>query len=140
MILLWRISYSFAENICNYSGVAKVIVKRESYSTTALSEDSAAERHSTSFGKGRRFDSCTSPLQLNNNPIRKNIKNLPITPLTRGGGTGKTYLAAFDIKAIHPKRMLFVVHRRSIAIKAMEPLKQLLKINLWDYFQVIIEI
>ena len=31
-------------------------------------------------------------IQLNNNPIRKNIKNLPITPLTRRG-TGKTYTA-----------------------------------------------
>lgn len=42
-------------------GVTQVIAKRESYPATALSEDSAAERRSTISGKGRRFDSCTSP-------------------------------------------------------------------------------
>ena len=46
-------------------GVTQVIAKRESYPATALSEDSAAEGRSTISGKGRRFDSCTSPLQLN---------------------------------------------------------------------------
>ena len=35
------------------------------YNKHALSEDSAAEGRSTISGKGRRFDSCTSPLQLN---------------------------------------------------------------------------
>ena len=42
-------------------------------------------------------------------------------------GVGKTYLAAFDVKAVHPKRILFVVHRRSIAIKAMETFKTIIK-------------
>lgn len=41
-------------------------------------------------------------------------------------GTGKTYLAAFDVKAYNPKKMLFVVHRRSIAIKAMETFKTII--------------
>ncbi|WP_343330398.1 DUF3427 domain-containing protein [Polaribacter staleyi] len=35
-------------------------------------------------------------------------------------GTGKTYLAAFDAKAFNPKKLLFVVHRRNIAEKAMK--------------------
>ncbi|WP_323789229.1 DUF3427 domain-containing protein [Psychroserpens sp.] len=35
-------------------------------------------------------------------------------------GTGKTYLAAFDARAFNPKKLLFVVHRRNIAEKAME--------------------
>jgi superfamily II DNA or RNA helicase/SOS-response transcriptional repressor LexA len=35
-------------------------------------------------------------------------------------GTGKTYLAAFDAKAYNPKKLLFVVHRLTIAKKAME--------------------
>ena len=47
------------------SGVTQVIAKRESYPATALSEDSAAEGRSTISGKGRRFDSCTSPSKLN---------------------------------------------------------------------------
>jgi superfamily II DNA or RNA helicase len=35
-------------------------------------------------------------------------------------GTGKTYLSAFDAKAFNPARLLFVVHRRTIAEKSME--------------------
>ena len=35
-------------------------------------------------------------------------------------GTGKTYLSAFDAKAFKPKRLLFVVHRLTIAQKALE--------------------
>ncbi|WP_179316361.1 DEAD/DEAH box helicase [Winogradskyella undariae] len=38
-------------------------------------------------------------------------------------GTGKTYLAAFDAKAFNPKKLLFVVHRRNIAEKAMMTFK-----------------
>lgn len=45
-------------------GVTQVIAKRESYPATALREDSATERCSTISGKGRRFDSCTSPSKL----------------------------------------------------------------------------
>ncbi|TCI47400.1 DUF3427 domain-containing protein [Exiguobacterium sp. SH3S2] len=33
-------------------------------------------------------------------------------------GTGKTYLAAFDVRRYHPNRMLFVVHREQILQKA----------------------
>ena len=42
-----------------------MIAKRSPYLVTVLSEDSAAERRSTISGKGRRFDSCTSPSKLN---------------------------------------------------------------------------
>lgn len=35
-------------------------------------------------------------------------------------GTGKTYLSAFDAKAAGAKKLLFVVHRRNIAEKAMK--------------------
>lgn len=57
--------------------------------------------------------------------LRKNNKDKAL--LISATGTGKTYLAAFDVKIVHPKRMLFVVHRRSIAIKAMETLKTIIK-------------
>ena len=33
-------------------------------------------------------------------------------------GSGKTYMAAFDVRAMAPKRMLFVVHREEILIDA----------------------
>ena len=35
-------------------------------------------------------------------------------------GTGKTYLSAFDALAMRPRRLLFVVHRETIARKALE--------------------
>lgn len=57
--------------------------------------------------------------------LRKNNKDKAL--LISATGTGKTYLAAFDVKAVHPKRMLFVIHRRSIAIKAMETFKTIIK-------------
>lgn len=35
-------------------------------------------------------------------------------------GTGKTYLSAFDVKAVNPKKFLFIVHRGNIARAAMK--------------------
>ena len=46
--------------------------------------------------------------------------------LTREG-TGKTYLSAFDVQKVKPRRMLFVVHRKSIALKAMETFQTIIK-------------
>ena len=57
--------------------------------------------------------------------LRNNNKDKAL--LISATGTGKTYLAAFDVKAVHQKRMLFVVHRRSIALKAMETFKTIIK-------------
>ncbi|MFT6801025.1 MAG: superfamily II DNA or RNA helicase [Salibacteraceae bacterium] len=34
-------------------------------------------------------------------------------------GKGKTYLAAFDAKAVNPKKLLFIVHRLTIAQDAL---------------------
>jgi superfamily II DNA or RNA helicase/HKD family nuclease/phage repressor protein C with HTH and peptisase S24 domain len=38
-------------------------------------------------------------------------------------GTGKTYLSAFDAKAFNPKKLLFVVHRLTIAKDSMDTFK-----------------
>lgn len=40
-------------------------------------------------------------------------------------GTGKTYLSAFDAKQFGAKKLLFVVHRRTIAEKSMQSFKAL---------------
>ena len=85
-------------------------------------------------------------LEIDKDIICRTITGKPVKPKTMGqkqyvdlirkkmivfgigpAGTGKTYLAAFDVKAVHPKRMLFVVHRRSIALKAMETFKTIIK-------------
>lgn len=42
-------------------------------------------------------------------------------------GTGKTYLAAFDVQQAKPKKMLFVVHREQILKKAMEDFREILQ-------------
>lgn len=41
-------------------------------------------------------------------------------------GTGKTYLAAFDVRRVMPKRMLFIVHREQILQKAMQDFMEIL--------------
>ncbi|MFJ7744728.1 DEAD/DEAH box helicase [Peribacillus sp. NPDC097295] len=41
-------------------------------------------------------------------------------------GTGKTYMSAFDVKAVKPKRLLFIVHREEILKKAKETFEKLL--------------
>jgi superfamily II DNA or RNA helicase/SOS-response transcriptional repressor LexA len=38
-------------------------------------------------------------------------------------GTGKTYLSAFDAKAVNPKKLLFVVHRLTIAKNSLSTFK-----------------
>jgi len=40
-------------------------------------------------------------------------------------GTGKTFLSAFDVQTLNPKRVLFVVHRRNIALAALTAYKSL---------------
>lgn len=44
-------------------------------------------------------------------------------------GTGKTILAALDVRAVNPKRMLFVVHREQILDRAMEEFQRVLGVN-----------
>ncbi|MBR2758494.1 MAG: DEAD/DEAH box helicase family protein, partial [Exiguobacterium sp.] len=48
-------------------------------------------------------------------------------------GTGKTYLAAFDVRRYEPKRMLFVVHREQILKKAINDFHKVIGGNIEDY-------
>ncbi|MEH7072878.1 DEAD/DEAH box helicase [Neobacillus drentensis] len=41
-------------------------------------------------------------------------------------GTGKTYMSAFDVKSLKPKKLLFIVHREEILKKAKETFEMLL--------------
>ncbi len=40
-------------------------------------------------------------------------------------GTGKTYMSAFDVKKVKPKKLLFIVHREDILTKAKETFEML---------------
>jgi superfamily II DNA or RNA helicase/SOS-response transcriptional repressor LexA len=44
-------------------------------------------------------------------------------------GTGKTYLSAFDAKALQPIRLLFVVHRRTIALKSLKTFRNVFGVD-----------
>lgn len=41
-------------------------------------------------------------------------------------GTGKTYLSAFDVRAVNPKRLLFIAHREQLLLQAMDSYKKVL--------------
>ena len=41
-------------------------------------------------------------------------------------GTGKTYMSAFDVKSLKPKKLLFIVHREEILKKAKDTFEMLL--------------
>lgn len=55
--------------------------------------------------------------------IRANGKNKAL--LISATGTGKTYLSAFDVKAVEAKTFLFIVHRGNIANKALETFRSI---------------
>jgi len=60
-----------------------------------------------------------------------NLKNLRSQGKTKAllvsaTGTGKTFLSAFDVLEVKPKRMLFLVHRRNIAQKSMDSFKKIM--------------
>jgi superfamily II DNA or RNA helicase/HKD family nuclease/phage repressor protein C with HTH and peptisase S24 domain len=62
----------------------------------------------------------------------ENLKQLRLENKTKAliisaTGTGKTYLSAFDVKNVGPKKLLFVVHRLNIAQHALETFKRLFK-------------
>lgn len=48
-------------------------------------------------------------------------------------GTGKTILAALDVRDVNPKRMLFVVHREQILDRAMEEFGRVLEVHPRDF-------
>lgn len=49
-------------------------------------------------------------------------------------GSGKTYLAAFDVKKVNPLKMLFIVHRENILIKAKKTFETLIKDKTFGFF------
>ena len=68
----------------------------------------------------------------------KNLQELRETGAKKGlvisaTGTGKTYLAAFDVAQFAPRRFLFIVHREQILKKAKESFKKILGGNDSDY-------
>ena len=42
-------------------------------------------------------------------------------------GTGKTYMSAFDVAQVNPKKMLFIVHREEILQSAKKTFETVIK-------------
>lgn len=67
-----------------------------------------------------------------------NLEQLRATGAARGliisaTGTGKTYLSAFDVQKVKPKRVLFVVHREQILNKAKQDYQEILGGEVEDF-------
>lgn len=56
----------------------------------------------------------------------RNVEHAKKGLVVAATGTGKTYLAAFDVQQFKPKRLLFVVHREQILRKALASFKKIL--------------
>lgn len=63
--------------------------------------------------------------------IREDNKNRGL--VVSATGTGKTYLAAFDVKSYKPKKMLFIAHREQILNQAISDFKDVLGNDFSDY-------
>jgi superfamily II DNA or RNA helicase/HKD family nuclease len=82
------------------------------------------------FNKGNYFESIDKkPVKPIPNSMQiEALKNLEILRAEKKNkaliisatGTGKTYLSAFDAKAFNPKKLLFVVHRLTIAKNSLD--------------------
>ena len=58
------------------------------------------------------------------NLIKLRLSKINKALIISATGTGKTYLSAFDAKAFNPKKLLFVVHRLTIANDALNTFKR----------------
>ncbi len=56
--------------------------------------------------------------------IRKNNKKKALVVATTG--TGKTYLTAFDVRELNPKRMLFIAHREELIQNAKKTFEKII--------------
>ena len=86
------------------------------------------------LNKNKNFETLSKPetiitpnaMQIealeNLNNLREDKKNKAL--LISATGTGKTYLSAFDAKAFKPKKLLFVVHRLTIAKDSLKTFKK----------------
>ena len=63
----------------------------------------------------------------------KEIKALAVAAT----GTGKTYMSVFDAMQVNPQRLLFVVHRGDILLKAKESFDKILSKNISNYSSAI---
>ncbi|BAR04621.1 helicase C-terminal domain protein [Parascardovia denticolens DSM 10105 = JCM 12538] len=115
---------------------------RQMEESVPLDEDwiSDYEREFEGYFRVRKEQEKVAEQELKNRPIEPNkmqkeaLQNL--ARLRREGeqkalvisatGTGKTYLAALDVKAVHPRRLLYIAGRQEILKKSLDSFKRIL--------------
>lgn len=109
----WIDTYEQHFKPLNYSEVNKIIEIPSTYEHNSLEE-------AIKIKPNKMQISALNEIQ-NLRDIGKN-KGLVISAT----GTGKTYLAAFDVRRFAPRKMLFIVHREQILNKAKKDFQRIL--------------
>ncbi|MGL5573935.1 MAG: DEAD/DEAH box helicase [Sarcina sp.] len=84
--------------------------------------------------KTRKFLSSTKKIKPNLMQAKalENLKRLRAHDASKAlviaaTGTGKTYMSAFDVREVNPKKMLFIVHREDILRKAISDYEKIIE-------------
>jgi len=103
--------------------------------------DEYENKHLDSYSKFFQslFERIEQTIEIKPNKMQKEAleaieeqrrKGINKTLVISATGTGKTYLAAFDVKQFNPNKMLFVVHREQIARDAERSFRNVLGSNI----------
>ena len=79
-----------------------------------------------SFAKYQKVEPNKMQIEALDNIVQLRENGQKKALLISATGTGKTFLSAFDVQKVKPKKFLFVVHRKTIADAAMETFKTLI--------------
>ncbi|GLO68051.1 hypothetical protein MACH08_38350 [Oceanobacillus kimchii] len=101
----WIYTYEETYKPLDYHAAAKVVELPEDYRINPLEE-------ALLIKPNKMQESALEQIEaLRNKGLDKGL-------VISATGTGKTYLSAFDVRQVAPKRMLFIVHREQILRKA----------------------
>jgi superfamily II DNA or RNA helicase len=109
--------------------------------------DNLLEEYTDFLNKRSKTENLTNQFTLMNGQISPNsMQKLALDNLFRlrqhgitkalaiaATGSGKTYMAAFDVKSSQPERMLFVVHREEILLDARKSFAKVMGVEPTDF-------
>ncbi|MCC2250404.1 MAG: DUF3427 domain-containing protein [Bacillota bacterium] len=101
----WIKSYEEVYKPIDYRSATKVMELSQEYNTSSLKTTITISPNKMQKVALEQIES-----------VRENGNNRGL--VISATGTGKTYLSAFDVQRVAPKKMLFVVHREQILYKA----------------------
>ncbi len=120
---VWNSSIELNEAWLLHYRRVREATKIERNITFATTANSVANSERNEIKPNRmQLDALKALSDLRSNGAKKGL-------LISATGTGKTYLSAFDVKVFQPKRFLFIVHRETVARKAMESYKDVFGID-----------